>query len=207
MRRTAAGACGPPTIVRETSLGEVVAFFSAKRMTVLTLLGYSAAEYEDKAVMLAHVARLLDQADPKTTIMNIGTTAVGIGAAYEIAKHKGFTTSGIVSTLAKETPTALSPCVDIVFYVKDESWGGLVKGTEQLSPTSMAMVAVSDRLVAIGGGEISRDEFIAAMSLGKNTRFISADMNHALARETASKKGLPAPTDFRGPLAAALSKP
>src|SRR4051794_18845595 len=95
MRCTAAGACGPPSIVRRASPGEVAAFFSAKRMTVLTLLGYSAAEYEDKVVMLAHVARLLDQADPKTTIVNIGATAAGIGAAYEIAKHKGFTTSGI----------------------------------------------------------------------------------------------------------------
>ena len=80
-------------------------------------------------------------------------------------------------------------------------------GTRRNIDDESGYFTVSDRLVAIGGGEISRDEFIAAMSLGKNTRFISADMNHALAREAASKKGLPAPTDFRGALAAALSKP
>jgi hypothetical protein len=175
-------------------------------MTVLTLLGYSAAEYEDKPAMLAHVARRLDLADPKTTIVNIGATAVGIGAAYQIAKQMGFTTAGIVSTQARETRTVLSPCVDIVFYVNDETWGGLVKGTDQLSPTSTAMVDASDRLLAIGGGEITRDEFIAAKSLGKNTQFIAADMNHALARAAASKRGLPAPTDFRGALGVALSK-
>jgi len=174
-----------PKIVRQASPREVSTFFAGLHMTVLTLLGYSGVEYEDKAVMLVHVARLLDQVDPKTTILNIGATAVGLGAAYELAKQKGFTTSGIVSTRAKETRTELSPWVDIVFYVKDEMWGGLVKGTEQLSPTSTAMVDVSDSLVAIGGGDIARDEFIAAKGLGKIIQFIPADLNHAIARETA----------------------
>src|ERR1700681_4751727 len=86
----AAAACEPPKLVRDASPGEVHAFFMGKRMTVLTLLGYSAAEYEDQAAMLAHVARLLADADPRTTIVNIGATAAGIGAAYQIAKQNGF---------------------------------------------------------------------------------------------------------------------
>ena len=68
------------------------------------------------------------------------------------------------------------------------------------------MVEASDRFVAIGGGEVARDEFLAARKLGKPTQFIPADMNHAHAEEAAAKKGLPRPTDFRGELAAALSQ-
>ena len=192
-------------IIREASPGEVRAFFAAKRMTVLTLLGYSGAGYEDKAGMLEQVRRLLDQFDPSATVVNIGATSVGIGVAYEIAKQVGFTTSGIVSTRAKESEAILSPWVDIVFYVRDKTWGGFVEGTKRLSQTSVAMVEASDRLFAIGGGRIARDEFIAAMNLGKPTQFTPADMNHLRAKEIAWKKGFPNPTDFGGALAAALS--
>ena len=91
-----------------------------------------------------------------------------------------------------------------MFFVKDASWGGFVKGTESLSPTSAAMVEVSDRLVAIGGGEVTRDELVAAKRAGKDVHFIAADMNHAIARERALKRGQPVPTDFRGAAYAAL---
>ena len=94
----------------------------------------------------------------------------GIGAVYDLAKRQGFLTSGIVSTQAKESKAALSPQVDIVFYVKDDTWGGLLPGTERLSSTSTAMVENSDVIVAIGGGEVARDELIAAKRLGKRLR-------------------------------------
>lgn len=176
-------------------------------MTVLTLLGYSGAGYEDEAAMRACVGRLLDQIESASTIVNIGVTLAGIGAAYEIAKQKGFTTSGIVSTRAKESGATLSPCVDMVFFVRDHPWGGRVEATRQLSPTSQAMVEASDRVVAIGGGRIARDEFMAARERGKPAHFIPADMNHARATQMAMQKGLAKPTDFRGALAAALSEP
>jgi hypothetical protein len=172
-------------------------------MTVLTFLGYSAAEYENKQAMLEQAARVLEQFDPARTIVNIGATPDGIGAVYEVARQKGFVTAGIVSTQAKEGKTALSPCVDIVFFVKDATWGGFLDGTQRLSPTSTATVESSDRIVAIGGGEVARDELTAARRLGKNARFIPADMNHAIARERAQKKGQPAPTDFQGAAATA----
>jgi len=84
-----------------------------------------------------------------------------------------------------------------VFYVEDATWGGLVNG---------------DAIIAyIGGdgreqrhhywnrrGEIARDELMAARRLGKKVRFIPADMDHQKARESARKKGLPEPADFRG---------
>jgi hypothetical protein len=196
--------CEPPMTERVATPEEIRTFFESKKMRVLTFLGYSGAEYEDKSMMLEQAARILDQFDPRTTIVNIGATAEGIGSVYEIAKRKGFLTSGIVSTQAKESEVALSPCVDIVFYVKDATWGGFISGTRKLSPTSKAIVENSDMIVAIGGGEVARDELIAARKLGKHVQFIPADMNHQIARDKALKKAEAAPTDFRGEAASAL---
>ncbi len=200
----AAPSCDPPTTVREATPEEVSAFFKSKGMKVLTFLGYSGAGYEDEAAMFAQAERVLARFDPKTTIVNIGATAEGIGTAYKRARAKGFLTSGIVSTQARENDVPLSPRVDFVFFVKDETWGGILPGTDKLSPTSTAMVESSDVLVAIGGGEVARDELAAAKRSGKRVEFIPADMNHQIARDKAQKKGQPPPTDFRGAAAGAF---
>jgi hypothetical protein len=193
-----AQACDQPAAVGEATAEEIRAFFASKGMRVLTFLGYSGAEYENKGAMLAQAGRTLDEYDPATTIANIGATPEGIGAVYEIAKAKGFQTTGIVSTQARESGAKLSPCVDTVFYVSDATWGGFVSGSERLSPTSQAIIDSSDVIVAIGGGEVARDELIAAQRSGKEVAFVPADMNHEIARGKARKKGQPAPTDFRG---------
>jgi predicted Rossmann-fold nucleotide-binding protein len=194
--------CQPPTINREATPEEVRAFFRTQRKAVVTFLGYSAAEYEDRAALMRHAAGILAQLDPAKTIVNIGGTSDGIGAVYEVAKEGGYTTSGIASTQARESKAAISPCVDVLFFVKDELWGGLMAGTNRLSPTSAAMVDVSDRFVAIGGGDVTRDELTAARQAGKDVRFIPADMNHRIARERALERGEPPPGDFRGSAAA-----
>ncbi len=196
--------CDSPMATAVASPQEIRAFFEGKRMRVVTFLGYSGAEYEDKELMLEQAAGILERFDPGKTIVNIGATAEGIGAVYKLAKRRGFLTVGIVSTQAKGNNVALSPCVDIVFYVKDALWGGFIPGTEKLSPTSEATVENSDVIVAIGGGEVARDELIAAKRSGKHVRFIPADMNHQIARDKALKKGKPTPTDFRGAAASAL---
>lgn len=188
----------PRGIVKEATPEEIQAFFKEKKMTVLTFLGYSGAEYENKAKMLEEAAKILAQFDPKATIVNIGATPQGIGAVYDLAKQQGFLTTGIVSIQAKDNKAALSPQVDMVFYVKDDTWGGFLPGTERLSPTSKAMVENSDVIVAIGGGEVARDELIAARKLGKRLQYIPADLNHQLAREKARMKSQPAPTNFGG---------
>jgi hypothetical protein len=201
-----ASGCDGPTKAGEATAREIRAFFANREMKVLTFLGYSGAGYEDPSAMLAEANRILAENNPRSTIVNIGATAEGIGAVYEAAKGKGFLTTGIVSTQAKDAHVALSPCVDFVFYVKDATWGGFAPGTEELSPTSAAMVESSDVLVAIGGGEVARDELTAAKRAGKKVTFIPADMNHALAVEKARKKGQPEPTDFRGAAAASFSR-
>ncbi len=192
--------CQPPQITMEAKPEEVQAFFTSKDLTVVTFLGYSGAEYEDPKRMLRQANNVLRRFDPKTTVINIGATAQGIGAVYTQAKRLGFQTSGIVSTQAKEHDAALSPCVDYVFFVEDGTWGGFLPDGKTLSPTSTAIVTTSHSLVAIGGGDVARDEWLAAKRLGKRVAFIPADMNHRIAREKATKKGQPEPKDFHGSL-------
>jgi len=182
----------------EADPADVRAFFAGKKMKVLTFFGYSGAGYEDPAAMRAAAARVLDEVDPTTTIVNIGATAEGIGEVYEIAKQRGFFTTGIVSTQARDQHVPLSPYVDVTFFVRDETWGGFLPGRKDPSPTSKAMVENSDALIAIGGGDVVRDELSYAQRLGKAVRFIPADMNHAVARAKATRNGQPPPTSFAG---------
>lgn len=202
----AASACDGPREVREVTIASIKAFIHSKRMTVLTFAGYSGAEYEDPSAIIEQASRVLDGQDPKKILINIGATEEGIGAVYEIAKRKGFTTMGIVSTQALDERVTLSRCVDYVFYVKDNSWGGLVSGTTRLSPTSAAIVETSTSFIAIGGGDVARDEMLAARKAGKPVTFFPADMNHKIAREKAQKKGQAEPTDFRGSVHCALAE-
>jgi hypothetical protein len=102
---------------------------------------------------------------------------------------------------------ALSPCVDHVFFVPDTLWGGRLPGSDGLAPTSEAIVAVSDIFFAIGGGEIARDELLAARRAGKPVHFVPADFDHRIARERARQRGQPEPADFRGAAHTALALP
>src|SRR5262245_8625758 len=189
---------------KSATVEEIAAFFKGKQKAVLTFVGYSGAGYEDEAWMLKQAERLLGEYDPAKTIVNIGATPEGIGAIYEIAKRKGFLTTGIVSSQARQYNVKLSPHVDQAFYVEDSTWGGFVTGTKELSPTSKAMVENSDIIIGIGGVEVECEELVSAKLVGKKVRFIPADMNHQNARESARKKKLPEPTNFRGAANAAF---
>lgn len=183
---------------READSAQIGRFFAAQGRRVLTFLGYSDSGYEDPSAMLAHAAHALDAVDARRTLVNIGATAGGIGAVYELAKARGFITTGIVSTLARDGHVPLSRFVDEVFFVVDASWGGLLPESTRLSPTSQAIVDHSDELLAIGGGPTARDELDAALRAGKPARFIAAEMNHEAALAAAARKGQPLPRDFRG---------
>jgi len=99
----------------------------------------------------------------------------------------------------------LSKCADHVFFVKDTTWGGRSADTDELSPTSAAIVGVSSLMIGIGGGDIARDEMLAAKEAGRPVIFIPADMNHANARAKAAKRGDAEPTDFKGSAHAAFA--
>jgi hypothetical protein len=202
----ASDVCSGPGDVREASQASIADFIQGEGKTVLTFAGYSGAGYEDADAMLARASSILEAQDPEKAMINIGATSAGIGAVYELAKKKGFTTMGIVSTLARDERVELSKCVDHVFYVRDDTWGGRAPGGDELSPTSAAIVALSSSFVAIGGGDVTRDEMVAARRAGKPVTFVPADLSHEIAREKARKKGEPEPGDFRGSAHAALAE-
>jgi len=191
-------ACTGTPVLQQADPATIQAWVHGQQRQVLSFAGYSGAGYADEAAMLALAARVLDAHDPAHVLVNIGATAEGIGAVYLLARQRGFATLGIVSTLARDENVALSPCVDRVFFVPDSSWGGLDAATGVLSPTSQAMVAASTWMVGIGGGDVARDELLAAQALGKPVQFYPADMHHASALDKARRQGKPAPTDFRG---------
>jgi hypothetical protein len=176
---------------------EACGFFSAQGKTVLTLLGFSGS-YESESALLQTVREILLGYSPETTIVNIGATAGGIGAAYPVAKSLGFPTAGIVSTKALEDGAPISEAVDYVCFIADEQWGGKLPNSDELSPTSKAMVACSDVMIGIGGGEISRDEMMGAKEQGKPVHFYPTELNHAEAIQRAKEAGLPYPKTFWG---------
>lgn len=185
--------------VRRATASEVQQWLARNPRKLLSFLGYSGAGYQHTAAMLAAAAGELARHDPARTIVNIGATAEGIGAVYGLARERGFATMGIVSSQVLASRSAWSPDVEQVFVIEDATWGG-VDAAGRLSPTSAAIVALSDEMVAIGGGAIARDELQAGRRTGKPTRFIPAESNHELARQKARAAGRPEPTEFSGAL-------
>jgi hypothetical protein len=140
--------------------------------------------------MPSHAERALASRRPADTLVNIDATMVAIGAVYELAERMGFTTIGIISAQARDEKSELSPCVDLVFYVPGARWGGTLPGTDRLPPTSQAIVEVSEAHVAIGGGDVTRDEALALQRAGRPVTFIAADMNHCIASDKARSGGV-----------------
>lgn len=176
---------------------QAVAFFKKQAKTVLTFYGY-AVDYQNAAEPRKTIREILLRYAPNTTLINYGATRGGMGAVYEVAKTMGFTTTGIVSTLALESPGDISPHVDHICFIADKTWGGKLAKSGELSPTSKAMIACSDVLVAVGGGEITRDELMAAREQGKTIEYYPAEVNHDWALQNARKKGAPPPNSFWG---------
>ena len=154
---------------------EVVMFFKSLEKTVLTFYGYSGLGYEDEKGMLEIAQKVLSGYSPETTLVNTGVTKVGCGAIYPLAKSMGFVTAGIVTNLALEHPAGIagiSEAVDHICFVKDKQWGGKLPNSQELSPTSKAMVDCSDILVGIGGGGIVDDEMLAGKEMGKPIQYL-----------------------------------
>ena len=177
--------------------GQAAACFEGLGRTVVTFFGYVAG-YEDQKAMLEIVRSVLGSHAPDSTLINYGATRYGLGEIYPLAKSMGFMTAGIISSLAAASPGDLSRDIDQLCFIQDERWGGNLPDGSGLSPTSRAMVAVSDILVGIGGGEISRDELLDGREQGKPVIFYPADVRHAWLIRRMQRQGQPPPTSFRG---------
>ncbi|MEM0967818.1 MAG: hypothetical protein AAF191_10810 [Verrucomicrobiota bacterium] len=187
--------------VRVSSVDEVKAYFASRGKFVLTFAGFSGAGYENPQ-RLRKIAESAFGAFPvETTIINAGATTEGIGAVYDWAKEWGFETAGIVSTCVLEYGPLINPAVDEILYVRDDKWGGFLEngaGARQLSPTSEAMVSVSDEMIAVGGGVITCDELTDMVHRGKPVRFYRAQMIRNKAVAKALKNGSRLPSSFWG---------
>jgi hypothetical protein len=194
-----ASAAGPRSIVRPADADAAITRIREAGRSVVTFVGFSGSGYEDALAVERSIAKLLDELSPASTLICAGATPEGIGAVYPLAKNRGFTTIGIVSAIAEKEGATFSPDVDTVFVIADDTWGGL-NADGKLSQTSAVMVGAADEMIAIGGGDITRDEIAAAVAMGKKVRYIVADMNHAAAIRKAKEMRQPEPDDFRGPV-------
>lgn len=172
-------------------------FFISLGKKVVTFFGYS-VDYENENLMLKTAKDALSLYSPSNVLINIGGTSGGIGAVYPLAKEMRFMTTGIVSSMAMEDLKYISNAVDHICFVKDTQWGGKLPDSKELSPTSQAMVSCSDVLIAIGGGEVTRDELMAGKELGKTVHFYPAEISHKYLIEQARTKHQPAPKSFWG---------
>jgi hypothetical protein len=176
---------------------ETRVFFASLGKRVICFFGYS-EDYENQKAMHNIATDVLAQYSPETSLVNAGATRGGIGGVYPIAKAMGFLTTGIVSSRVIEYMDEISDAVDYVCIVSDTMWGGKLPKSNVLSPTSQAMVACSDVLVGIGGGEISRDEMVAGSEQGKPVYFYPAEISHERMIGRARRMGLPTPESFWG---------
>jgi hypothetical protein len=110
-------ACKQTTRATVARTEQIRAFFQAQGKKVVTFIGYSDTGYEDPEAIFEIDKGLQNELDPEQTVINIGATRSGIGAVYEIANQRGFTTTGIVSNQARKYNAELSPCVDHVSSV------------------------------------------------------------------------------------------
>jgi hypothetical protein len=188
---------GTKVIGWEMSPRAAQSFFKTLEKTVVTYFGYSSV-YENEGEMVAILKKTLAEYSPATTVINFGVTQGGLGILYPIAKSRGFTTTGIVSTLALENPDSISREVDYICFIKDTQWGGNLPNLDELSPTSQAMVTCSDILIGIGGGKICRDEMLYGRELGKPIQFYPAEIHHEWWTQRMKKMGLPPPESFWG---------
>ncbi len=177
---------------------EAISFIKSLGKTMLTFYGYSSMGYEDESEVLRIARAVLSNYPPGNTLVIIGGTEVGVGAVYPLAKSMGFETAGIVTTEALEYPEEISRFVDHICFIKDRQYGGSLPNSNELCPTSRAMVACSDILIAIGGNDISRAELLEANRQGKPIQYFPAEMNHERALCRAKYLKLPPPESFLG---------
>lgn len=173
------------------------AFFVGRKKTVVTLYGYS-KNYQDPPALFVILRSIFSRYSPDNTLINIGGTSSGIGAAYPLAKSMGFTTTGITSTRGIIDSFKISDFVDYICFIKDDQWGGKMPNSNELSPTSQAMVICSDIMIGIGGGKISRDELLAGKGLGKPIEFFPAEIEHTSMLRDIQDRDVTKPNNFSG---------
>lgn len=182
----------------------VRAFFAGLGKRVVYFAGYGELGYEDEGRVRRIARRVLGEWPAAEVVAHAGTLLRagghdGIAEVYRVARALGIETTGIHPSvaLAYAETHRVSPFCDHVFFVEDETWGGMLEGGERPSPTLSLHLEVSDELVVIGGGKHAAGELKAFVAGGRRVRFFPADMNHATTRRWAASAGVEI-EDLRG---------
>ncbi len=186
------------------SVDGLVAQIRSAGKHMVTFLGFGELGYQDVAAVKHLVERELARLDPRTTTINTGTLVtagyeIGIAVAYEVARPRGFETIGVHPSVALRGRGSyfLSAFVDCVYFVEDDTWGGILEAGGGPSPTLRVLLAATDEAVCIGGGRHTAQELHAFLGSGTPVRFHAADMNHRTSVAWYRGRGTTVP-DFRG---------
>ena len=126
---------------------------------VVVLAGFSGLGYKDIDALRQRITWTLDSEiaahGAENLLIVVGATDTGIGVAYELAKHKGLTTAGIVSEWAGENGTS-AHCDHVVLVPDPERNGKVLAGDGR---SYMVSVAQNNGVYyAFGGGEVTLSE-------------------------------------------------
>jgi len=196
--------CALPTNPKVWKAEGLIGEFRRRKKNVITFIGFGELGYEDQDAFNRIVENELERCDPRVDIVNTGTLITagfenGITDVYQIAKRKGFITTGVHPSIALKSGSSyfLSDFVDQPYFVNDNTWGGYIKATIEPSATLKTLLSVSDAVIAIGGGRYTAQEIKAFRDHGKRVKYHAAEMNHHISDKWARERGEKI-IDFRG---------
>lgn len=171
-------------------------FFRALGKHVIYFAGYGELGYEEEGLVQRIAHQVLSEWPRSKVVVHSGTLLRvgghnGIADVYTVARELSIETTGIHPSVALDFADThrVSPYCDHVFFIEDETWGGLLTGSEHPSPTLRLHLDVSDEIIVIGGGKHAAGELKAFASSGKPVRFYAADMNHETTRQWSDSAG------------------
>jgi hypothetical protein len=172
-------------------------FFAQRAKYVIYFAGYGELGYQDRDCVGRTVQQVLNGIPVSSALVHCGTLLRrngldGIADVYAVAKELGFETTGIHPSIAKQYSLThrVSPYCDHVFFVPDDTWGGLIHGTQAPSATLRLHLAVSDEIVIVGGGKHTADEMMAFAEAEKAIRYFPAEMNASASRGWCEEAGI-----------------
>ena len=190
-----------PVLYEAAQLQEI---FRARYQHVLTFLGFGELGYENTTQFAAIVETELKTFHRRRCVVNTATLVTqgferGVADVYEIAHGMGLKTTGLFPRIALETPErySLSAFVDDTYFVDDHTWGGYLGETTTPSNMLHALTAVTDEVIAIGGGKHTAQEIREMLKQGKPVRYHSLGMNQAVSVRWYGEQNQPVP-DPRG---------
>jgi hypothetical protein len=174
-----------PRLWRVESASAIRRFFDGLGKRVVYFAGYGELGYEDEGRVRSIAREVLGEWRASEVVVHTGTLLRagghdGIAEVYAVARELGIETTGIHPSVALGFANThhVSPYCEHVFFIEDETWGGLLPDGESPSSTLGLHLDVSDELVIIGGGKHAAGELKAFKASGKRVRFYPADMNH-----------------------------